>query len=282
MGNRRRWTRAFVAIIAAAGPALMFAAPSAHSETIASLKERMARIQEDLDANTARIEELRSEQYRLAQRINVLEKKIEAIEADNSELQNRAIDRARELYMGGSTRMLEILLSAQDIGELSAEFEYAARISDNDTSLFVRYSRVADELNVARGKAEEHARDLAQVEETLDEETEALQDRLVAAQDDYDALKKKLAAQAAREARREAAAEAAAQAPSVSAPSAPIVVPSGNMTCPVAGPNSFIDSWGYPRSGGRTHEGTDIMAAEGTPVVAITSGTITYAGYGSS
>ncbi|MGH2807891.1 MAG: M23 family metallopeptidase, partial [Actinomycetota bacterium] len=109
------------------------------------------------------------------------------------------------------------------------------------------------------------------------------QDRLVAAQDDYEELKKRLAAQAAREAAREAAAASAApSAPSVSAPSAPIVVPSGNMTCPVAGPNSFIDSWGYPRSGGRTHEGTDIMAAEGTPVVAITNGTITYSGYGSS
>jgi peptidoglycan LD-endopeptidase LytH len=54
------------------------------------------------------------------------------------------------------------------------------------------------------------------------------------------------------------------------------------MTCPVAGPNSVIDSWGFPRSGGRTHEGTDIMAAFGTPVVAIVTGTITYAGYGSS
>jgi murein DD-endopeptidase MepM/ murein hydrolase activator NlpD len=61
-----------------------------------------------------------------------------------------------------------------------------------------------------------------------------------------------------------------------------VPVAASGMTCPVAGPNSFIDSWGFPRSGGRTHEGTDIVAAFGTPVVAIVSGTITYAGYGSS
>jgi len=46
------------------------------------------------------------------------------------------------------------------------------------------------------------------------------------------------------------------------------------MTCPVAGPVHFIDSFGAPRSGGRTHQGVDMMADRGTPLVAIESGTI--------
>jgi murein DD-endopeptidase MepM/ murein hydrolase activator NlpD len=53
------------------------------------------------------------------------------------------------------------------------------------------------------------------------------------------------------------------------------------MTCPVAGPVSFVDSWGAPRSG-HTHQGVDMMADYGTPVVAIVSGTPSYVAYDGS
>ena len=46
----------------------------------------------------------------------------------------------------------------------------------------------------------------------------------------------------------------------------------GHFTCPIAGPVSFIDSWLAPRSGGRLHQGVDMFAARGTPVVAPVAG----------
>ncbi len=58
---------------------------------------------------------------------------------------------------------------------------------------------------------------------------------------------------------------------------APVAGPppqAGVLVCPVDGAVTFTDTWGDPRSGGRTHTGTDLLAAAGTPVVAIESGTI--------
>ncbi len=43
---------------------------------------------------------------------------------------------------------------------------------------------------------------------------------------------------------------------------------------PVAGPFSFRDTWGEPRSGGRMHRAVDIFAPEGSGVYAITTGVI--------
>ncbi len=46
------------------------------------------------------------------------------------------------------------------------------------------------------------------------------------------------------------------------------------MYFPVVGPNSYTDTFGALRGGGRTHEGTDIMADKMTPVVAVADGVI--------
>jgi murein DD-endopeptidase MepM/ murein hydrolase activator NlpD len=47
-----------------------------------------------------------------------------------------------------------------------------------------------------------------------------------------------------------------------------------SLLCPVAGPTSFSDTWGAPRSGGRRHRGVDMFAARGTPVVAPADGNV--------
>ncbi len=47
-------------------------------------------------------------------------------------------------------------------------------------------------------------------------------------------------------------------------------------TCPVNGDHSFIDSWGFARSGGRRHKGVDIIADIGVPIVAPVTGRVEF------
>jgi peptidoglycan LD-endopeptidase LytH len=52
--------------------------------------------------------------------------------------------------------------------------------------------------------------------------------------------------------------------------------PSSGFLCPVQGVSVFTDTWGAPRSGGRSHMGVDMLAKIGVPVVAPVSGTVTH------
>ncbi len=46
--------------------------------------------------------------------------------------------------------------------------------------------------------------------------------------------------------------------------------------CPIDGVHTFIDSWGFARSGGRRHKGVDMMAKFGVPIVAPVAGDVAH------
>jgi murein DD-endopeptidase MepM/ murein hydrolase activator NlpD len=47
------------------------------------------------------------------------------------------------------------------------------------------------------------------------------------------------------------------------------------IICPMPG-SAYGDTWGAPRSGGRRHEGVDMIAPRGLPIYAVISGVVTF------
>jgi murein DD-endopeptidase MepM/ murein hydrolase activator NlpD len=64
--------------------------------------------------------------------------------------------------------------------------------------------------------------------------------------------------------------------PSVALPTPPRSAGGGGGVCPVRGRVRIGQGWGAPRDGGRRrHQGIDLLAPAGTPLVAVAAGTIT-------
>jgi murein DD-endopeptidase MepM/ murein hydrolase activator NlpD len=252
-------------------------APAA-GEDLDDLKARMEDIQARLDATTKRIEDLRTQEEELRERLDEIDVEAAELEQRSARLEKQVVKLARTLYRSGGTDVLEALLTAESFAELSSKAEILSRVSQRDTSTFIEYSRTQDELAALDEELTEKQAELVETREELAERSDDLQAEFKAVEDEYEELKRKIAAAAAA---RQAAASAPEPAPAAPAAEPIFVRPSGNMACPVAGPVSFVDSWLAPRDG-HLHQGVDMMAAYGTPVVAIVSGTITTSAYHSS
>jgi peptidoglycan LD-endopeptidase LytH len=232
-------------------------------ESLSELQATMTDIQNQLNAAQARIEELRTQEALLEQSMEATLARLEVLEKDQRELRGVAIRRARQLYMNGNSDMLEALLGSADLADLLNKTEALSQVSMDDTSAFLQLARTEAEIKMLNEDLFADKKALAKAEAQLAKEIAAQQKQFEAVADDYERLKSRLVGVDV-----EVKADGS--------------ISTGGMYCPVAGPVSFIDSWGYPRSGGRSHQGTDMMAAYGTPLVAITSGTVTYASYDGS
>lgn len=261
---------AATALLLAATALAALGGVAAGEESPEDLKARMADIQAELDATTQKVEDLHATEERLETELAMIDDKIAALEKREKKLSAVVAERADELYRSGSTQMVELLMSSESIVELSEKAEILSQASLSDASAFVDMARTQSELEHLGAQKAEKQEGLAAAEEDLQAEADRLQSQFDSVSAEYAELQRQLA-------RIEPASAPAAPSGATSS------IPSTNgKACPVGQPHSFIDSWGYPRSGGRTHEGVDMMSSYGTPVYAIVSGSITYAGYGDS
>jgi murein DD-endopeptidase MepM/ murein hydrolase activator NlpD len=251
---------------AAALTILSLVAPQAHGrKSMDDLRADLDRLQAELDDATARVEALRFRENGRRLTIARIDQEIDELRDQRLRLQERAVAAARRIYMSSNSDTLDVLLNSESVAEIASKTQSLAQLSESDEQSLEELSTADERWRKLQADLISKTDGLTAIRASLDAESERLQTQFEALTAEYNELKQKL-----EEAAQKAAANTAAQ----------VVYSANGMACPIAAPNSFIDSWGYPRPGGRTHKGTDMMAAMGAPVVAITDGRITYEGTG--
>lgn len=293
-------------VVVVAVPALAQVTDDDLDEARSEVNRILAQSQELGDA----IQETWARQAELEAEIIDLEASIEFARVQLADLQARVEEVAVEMYMGSTSAASLSAFLAGGEGGNGAGLKYLEEVSGVDSAVIDQLRVFRRELDRQTERLAEASAEQQVLASQLEEMSASLERELIAAQAVYDELVEQQRREEERrrqeeERRRRAAEEAARQAtstttvavaattttapatttttaPATATTTAPAtttttVTPSpapSDGTCPVAGAVSFTDTWGDPRSGGRTHKGVDMIAARGTPIVAIYSGTI--------
>lgn len=224
-----------------------------------------------------------------------IERELKELEAKTSETQARLTGLEGEVkqvavnaYIRGNVG--DAFVFDKDLSQTARRNAMARFVTLGDTDAIDEYRSAREDLQVGSEAVKKQIEQRRAAATKLREQKAAAYkelNRLAAAEKAYLA---KVAAEKAAAEQRAAAARAAASrtasaaratapasgaTPKAAAPSRPSgVIASGDWICPVQGPRSFSNDWGQPRSGGRRHQGNDILSPRGTPVVASVSGTV--------
>jgi murein DD-endopeptidase MepM/ murein hydrolase activator NlpD len=267
-------------------------AKSAEDRAYQELLDADAVLEEGLEE----LESIMGQIYNLEWRISKLETALGEYSDNVDSLEDRAKMIVYEAYTTGGRNLVTTAFSANDIQELitsQALFDAATTRDLSQLDQLSAVSRQMDRLNEDLSVKQTEVEGLRAEQEIVIahlEEDRAKADKLHAAAkenyaDTYKRYKEEQARRAAAAAAAKAAAEAKAAAAKAAASSrsssggssgaaAGVPAATTGVNCPLPNGSSFIDTWGYARSQGRTHKGTDMIASRGSIIVAMRAGTI--------
>jgi murein DD-endopeptidase MepM/ murein hydrolase activator NlpD len=260
---------------------LLGTVPALRASPLDDARRRQRALEGELRAATA---ELQAAEAALAQATDQLDydrRQLATAERQASGARKALAGQAAAMYRSGGLAIADALLD-RDPARVPGRVELATVLVSRHAEL-IQDAQVAGDAyqsvlgRVTRGYQRAKAiRDRAagavgRLEAGL-EEAKALEARLVQLEQRRQAAAKAKAAAAAA-AKTRAAAAAPAPPPVAGGGSAGGGSGSGTA-CILARPYSYVDSWGAPRSGGRSHQGTDVMAPHGARVFAFVNGVV--------
>ncbi|MFP4636330.1 MAG: murein hydrolase activator EnvC family protein [Nitriliruptoraceae bacterium] len=232
------------------------AVPAATAQTLDDLDDverRVAELTDDLEDTTSRVEATRSAIELVHDEIDELERMAGQLEDDVAVAERKLGNQARTAFMQGAAFDLETLLAAEGPQAAIERASLLAALQRRDQVRVESATAMRQQLETTEALIEQREDELDRLEAALVEEEEALQAELAGAESQAQELRS-LTARQRRVDRGDQ---------------------QGIYACIFdRGAHRFRDTWGAPRSGGRSHKGTDVFAAYRQPVYAFTTGVI--------
>lgn len=208
-------------------------------------------------------------------------------ERDLATGQQRLAERLVGIYTNPAPRFEALLLSGANPTDVLQARRVLDRAARSDGELVVRIRERQDELTSLRSRlaeestqAQRRAREAGVRRAAVQDLVARRRDVLAGARSELTTLLEQERARRARLASLKLRANSRVPTSAATAPAIPL--PGGSThVFPVAGPTRFSDDWLYSRPGGRYHEGIDLFAERGTPLVAVGDGTVFRVGWNS-
>lgn len=215
-------------------------------ERVEELDRELAELTEQYELAVAQIEEAVAE-------LEDIEREEIRLGAEVRRMEEDLADRARQVFMQGATSDLNLLLAAADATVAMDRAAYAAIVQNRELAGLEETVAARASLDQLTARASQRRSELLVLQDELRATRAELEAKLEEANDRVELLE--------RVGDRQRLIETGDQ--------------NGIYACPLdPSVTHFIDSWGFPRSGGRRHKGTDVMGPMGSPVYAFTDGVI--------
>jgi peptidoglycan LD-endopeptidase LytH len=228
---------------------------------LAAARDRLESAREELTSLTREWQETESRLAEAQDAVAESRSKIDGLQADLARIRETLNDRAAAAYMSGGSRSIGALLTSDSIEDAADRLQYTESVVQGDVDVATEVGMLAEELRRQEMRLRRAARQESESAADLQAERAELDVKVEQLNNVVQELEAEL------EAADERTLSLGGSGAGVS-----ITGTGAIQTCPVAGNNSFVDSFGWPRPGGRTHEGIDMIAAAGTPVVAVAPG----------
>jgi murein DD-endopeptidase MepM/ murein hydrolase activator NlpD len=233
---------------------------SEKKEQARAVESQLSSLQSELNRLTSELSQTESRLYAVEVDIEQNQVELNAAEAELERWKGILSERCVAMYKEGNLSAMEVFLECDDFDTFLNSYDYMRRIGDHDADAILATRNLMSEIQQRRT--------------ALENQRAEYEAHLKSVQSQKSSIQSKLNEQKAILAGLDSDIAGMVSSRYGGGASYVDVGPVNGLYFPVAGPHSYVNDWGAPRSGGRRHKGCDVMAANGTPLVAITSGTI--------